>query len=74
LFAGITGQVQNSEYKGGVQDNQNDWFYLVGLNVEYRFNRNLSAHAGYNFDKLDSQVSGRDFDRNRVYIGLTAGY
>jgi len=74
LYGSITGQIQNSDYKGGVQNNENDWFYLLGLNLEYRFNRNLSAQAGYNFDKLDSQVNGRDFDRNRVYIGLTAGY
>src|SRR6266404_2977627 len=74
LYASITGQIQNSQYVGGQQDNENDWFYLVGLNVEYRFNRNFSANAGYNFDKLDSQVNGRDFDRNRVYIGVTAAY
>jgi len=47
---------------------------LLGVSLEYRFSRYLSAHVGYNFDKLDSQVEGRDFDRNRVYIGLTAGY
>lgn len=74
LYGGLTGQIQNSQYKGGVQNNQDDWFYLLGLNLEYRFNRNLSAHAGYNFDKLDSQINDRGFDRNRVYIGLTAGY
>jgi hypothetical protein len=74
LYGGVTGQIQNSTYQGGVQNNEDDWFYLVGVSLEYRFNRYFSCHAGYNFDKLNSQIEGRDFDRNRVYIGLTAGY
>jgi hypothetical protein len=49
-------------------------FYLLGLNLEYRFNSNFSADVGYNYDRLESDLGGRSFDRNRVYLGITATY
>jgi len=74
LYGSVTGQFQNSQISGGALNNETDRYYLVGLNVEYRFNPHLSAHFGYNYDKLDSDVGGRSFDRNRVYMGVTASY
>ena len=74
LYGTLTGQFQNSALSGGTFDNVTERYYLVGLNVEYRLNPHLSAHAGYNYDKLDSDVGNRSFDRNRVYIGVTASY
>lgn len=74
LFASLMFQFQNSLYHGGVFDNVTDQYYLVGLDLEYRVTANLSAHAGYNYDNLDSTINGRGFDRNRVYIGVTASY
>ena len=68
------GQIQHSTFNGGELNNETDIFYLVGLNFEYRFNPHFSANAGYNYDKLDSDLGGRSFDRNRVYIGVTASY
>ena len=74
LYGHLTGQVQNSMYQGnGSFDGDSDWFYTFGANLEYRFNAYFAAHVGYNFDSLDGDT-GRDFDRNRVYIGVTAGY
>ena len=70
----ITGQFQNSVISGGVFNDVAERYYLVGLNVEYRFNPHLSAHVGYNYDKLDSDIFNRSFDRNRVYAGVTATY
>ena len=58
---------------GGPLDNRDEKYYLVGLNLEYRFNPHFAAHVGYNYDKLESEA-GRSFDRNRVYIGVTASY
>ena len=55
-------------------DGDADLFYVVGVNLEYRFNRNFLANIGYNWDKLDSDIPDRTFDRNRVYIGVTASY
>lgn len=73
LYGTLTAQYQNSTLHGGAFDGDEENFYLFGLNLEYRFNRYFSAHAGYNYDNLDSDV-GRSFDRNRVYLGVTASY
>ena len=73
LFGNVIGQFQNSRYNGGAADSKNERFFLVGLELEYRFNQYFSAHAGYDFDRLDSEI-GRSFSRNRVYIGVTATY
>jgi hypothetical protein len=75
LFASVIGQFQNSHYNGGTFDSDNEQYYLLGLNLEYRFNQYFSAHVGYNYDRLESNDSlNRTFDRNRVYIGVTATY
>src|SRR5262249_42760547 len=74
LYGSLTGQFQNSTLNGGGLDNVDEQYYLIGLNVEDRFNPHLSPHAGYNYDRLESEVGSRSFDRNRVYIGVTASY
>ncbi|HWX19186.1 MAG TPA: outer membrane beta-barrel protein [Candidatus Binatia bacterium] len=74
VFASLTGQFQNSLYNGGAANNQSEQYYLMGLNLEYRFTPNFAADVGYNYDKLDSSILNRSFDRNRIYIGLTASY
>jgi hypothetical protein len=73
LYGNLMAQFQNSKYYGGVYDDKTEQFYLVGLNLEYRFNQYLSSHVGYNFDNLGSEL-GRHYDRNRVYFGVTATY
>jgi hypothetical protein len=74
LYGNLTAQFQNSRFIGGSLDNESDRYFLVGLNFEYRFNQYLAAHVGYNYDKLGSDLSNRSFDRNRVYMGVTATY
>jgi hypothetical protein len=75
LFASVIGQFQNSHYHGGTYDGTDEQYYLLGLNLEYRFNQYFSAHVGYNYDRLQSSDAlNRTFDRNRVYIGVTATY
>jgi hypothetical protein len=73
LFANLIGQFQNSLYHGGTYNDKNEQYYLAGLDLEYRFNQYLSAHVGYNYDNLQSQL-GRAYDRNRAYIGVTGTY
>lgn len=73
LIGSLLGQFQHSSLNGGTFNGIVEKYYLVGLNFEYRFNPHLSANAGYNYDNLDSEA-GRSFDRNRVYIGVTATY
>ena len=79
LYGSLVAQFQNSTLNGGLLDGVDERYYLVGLNIEYRFNPHLSAQVGYNYDKLDSDVAqktgvDRSFDRNRVYLGVTASY
>ncbi len=75
LIASLLGQFQNSEYHGGTFNNDDEQYYLIGLNLAYRFNRYFSGEVGYNFDRLASDSAiNRSFDRNRVYIGVTASY
>lgn len=75
LFGTLMGTYQLASYNGGGSglDGESDDFFQVGIDFSYRFNPHLSAHAGYNFDTLNSQVQ-EDFDRNRVYLGVTAQY
>ena len=74
LRGSLIGQFQNSTYKGGAFNNDSEQDYLVGLNLTYELSQHLSAEAGYNYDRLESDIPGRQFDRNRVYIGATASY
>jgi hypothetical protein len=74
LFGRLTAQYQNSQFQGGSVNNETEQSYLVGLNLTYRFNRNFSAEIGYSYDNLNSDLPDRSFDRNRVYLGVTAMY
>ena len=60
---------------GGASIDGEDFFnYTLGLDLSYQFNPNLSGHVGYNYDQLESDPLLRDYDRNRVYLGVTAGF
>ena len=77
LYGTLLGTYQHSTYNGGGPgiDDESDDFLQVGVDLSYRFNPHLSAHAGYNYDQLNSGVTVReDFSRNRFYVGLTAQY
>ena len=75
LIGLINAQFQNSEYNGGSYNGKSEQYYTVGLSLEYKFNANFSTHLGYNYDRLDSEAPiNRGFDRNRVYLGITATY
>ncbi len=73
LYGSVQAQYQNTAYYGGTIDGKVDNFYLVGLNLRYQFTPNFSAEAGYNYDNLHSDVFS-NYDRNRVYIGVTGSY
>ena len=78
LIGTLTGQFQYSTFNGGQYDGKDQKYYLVGLDLQYRFTPNLSADVGYNYDRVDSNLpvsAGEgNYDRNRVYIGVTASY
>ncbi len=75
----VMAQYQHSTFNGGASDGRMEDLWMLGLNLEYRFNRNWSAEAGYNYDMLDGTVRGnaggsRQYDRNRFYLGVRATY
>lgn len=74
LTASLIGQYQVSSFNQGANDGNNEDLFLVGLNLEYRINRHWSTELGYNYDQLNSDIKGREYDRNRVYIGVRAQY
>jgi hypothetical protein len=74
LFANLNGSFQNSAFKGGTLDSKSERFYEFGGNLEYVFNPHISAQAGYDFDRLDSEIPLRSYTRNKFFIGATASY
>jgi len=74
LLGSLIGQVQLSSFNGGTYDGDVDTLYSVGLHFTYAFTRNFSADVGNNYDTLNSDIPGRGYNRNRVYVGVTATY
>ena len=74
LVGEVIGRYQNSVFNGGANDNEADNDLSLGVNLHYQINRYLGAEAGYNYDHVLSQIAGRGFERNRVYVGLGFNY
>ena len=78
ITAKLTGSLlatyQHAVFNQGTWDTLADDFFTVGANMAYQINTYLAAEAGYNFDRLDSDVMDRSFSRHRVYLGLRASY
>ena len=74
LLGTVIGRFSSSTFNGGLYNNSSDEAYGLGINLNYQINRHFSADLGYNYDNLVSGIAGRSYDRNRVYIGLTANY
>ena len=74
LVATIIGRVQYSTYEGGAASSMDETDYSVGVNLGYSINQHFSVDIGYNFDDVVTQIAGYQYDRNRVYLGLTANY
>ena len=74
LMGVLIGNFQYSTYNEGQFANDADKDYGVGVNFNYAFTQHFSGEVGYNFDDLQSDVPGRAYSRNRVYLGVTAAY
>jgi hypothetical protein len=75
VTASVLGQFQYSEFNGGgALNGKAEDFLILGLNLAYRITPYLNGEAGYNWNKLVSDVSGRDYTRNQIYIGVRATY
>jgi len=44
------------------------------IGVSVRFNDYLTGTASYTYTNSDSDISGRDYDRNRISVGLSAEF
>ena len=74
LIGSLLLQGQRGTFEGGSANSDVEYFFLGGLNLAYTINPHLLAEAGYNFDYLTSDQPGREYTRNRVYIGIRATY
>ena len=77
LTGRLTAQWQDAVFYGGVNDSKSEIFFDAGANLTYRFNPHFSTEIGYNYSQLNSDVNvvpTRDYNRNIVYLGVTATY
>jgi hypothetical protein len=80
LIGSLIAQYQNSEFQSGLVNGFEDNLFLAGVNFTYEFNRFIGVEAGYNYDRLDSDLNkapvnvSRSYTRNRVYIGIRATF
>ena len=75
LMGTLTANYQYSIYHDGALNDQASELVDLGVNLTYTFTPHLSAEAGYNFDWYKTQaVLTQDYNRNRVYLGVTATY
>jgi hypothetical protein len=79
LTFNVIGQFQDNTFNETLPfspavDDKTDLLFLAGVNLNYAICEHFSAEAGYNYDRLDSDLNNRSFTRNRVYIGVRASY
>lgn len=67
LKGSLLAQYQLSEYN---TPKTADNIFTAGVNLEWRFHTFLSLEGGYNYDRQDSDIAGRSYYRNRLYLGF----
>jgi hypothetical protein len=70
----VLGQYQNSRFNGGDEAGLSDDFFILGVNFAYHFNPFVLVEAGYNWNKLNSDIPYRGYTRNMVYLGVRGSY
>lgn len=75
LSGSLTADYQYSIYHDGLDNNDNAQLVSLGLNLSYTFSPHISSEIGYNFDWYHTVVAlDENYNRNRVYLGVTATY
>lgn len=76
MKAGLLARYNNYSYSGGALDGASQGFYSGQLTFDYKLSEYITATASYNYDKstADTAISGREFSRNRVFLGVVATY
>jgi hypothetical protein len=80
IFGGIdyiptsydSGRVVSGAFVGDVSQDEDIFNAYIGLSM--KINDTLTASASYNFTDSSSDIVGRDYDRNRFSIGLSAEF
>ena len=74
LLGSLLVQGQRGTFERGSANGDVEYYFLTTANLAYQINNHLLAEAGYNFDYVNSDQPGRDYTRNRVYLGIRATY
>jgi len=75
LSGTLSASFQSSEFVGGgTYDGENEQWWSIGATVSYAITRNFSALVSYYYDLLNSDIPSRDYDRNRIFFGVSATY
>jgi len=74
LSGTLTAQYQNSVWNQGPGNGSTENLYLLGLGLNYQFNQYLSAECGYNYDLVRSDLQGRGYQRNQIFVGVGVMY
>ena len=70
----LTARYQDSEISGGDYDGKTESLMLLGASLTYAIADNIWTELAYNYDELDSEMEGRNFERNYVSIGIGTSY
>lgn len=62
----------NHEYEGGSFKREDD-VMGVGMELQYLVSRTVSATVSYEYEERDSNVAGRDYEKNAIMIGFRFG-
>lgn len=66
----------DDSYVAGVSDGDED-FFGINLGLSYLLYSNVRVEGGYSYGTLDSNIDSgisRDFDRHRVFMGVSANF
>jgi len=73
-----TAMFQNSDFEapGTALDGEGEQYWNFGVTLSYQFTRWLAGEASYYYDNLSSsdQLAFREYDRNRVFLGVRFSY
>lgn len=59
---------------GASFSDQDEDIFNAYIGVSMKFNDYLTGTASYNYTNSNSDISGRDYDRNRISVGLSAEF
>jgi hypothetical protein len=66
----------SSQYdsRNAAVDGTSDLVGAVSVGLNYMISEHFSTDAGYSYTRLSSELDGRSYSRNRVYVGVSAKF